>query len=193
MENKQMSRLDIPAIDNIPASSREAIDSVGKRLGFVPNMHKLLSTSPAVLEAVSGLQNSLNKTLDAKTRNGIALAVSEVNGCNYCLGAHSYYASTLGKMSKEEIQLNRQGRSTDIKRQAAIRFAQQVTELRGKVSNVDLKDVRDAGFTDAQILEITALAVQFLLTNFINNVAETDVDAFPDDYTLGSVVVVDAD
>jgi alkylhydroperoxidase family enzyme len=89
--------------------------------------------------------------------------------------------------------LNRQGRSGDFKRAAAVHFAQQVTETRGKVSDADLREVRDAGFSDAQILEIVALSVQFLLTNFINNVAETDGDAFPDDDVQGSTVLVDAD
>ena len=48
----------------------------------------------------------------------------------------------------------------------------------GKVSDADLQAVRDAGYNDAQILEMVALSAQFLLTNFINNVAQTDVD-FP--------------
>jgi alkylhydroperoxidase family enzyme len=53
-----------------------------------------------------------------------------------------------------------------------------VTEKRGKVSDEDLAAVREAGFTDAQVIEIVATAVEFLFTNFINNVAATDID-FP--------------
>jgi uncharacterized peroxidase-related enzyme len=188
-----MSRLAIPPIDELPSGSKPAIDAVEKRLGVVPNMQRLLATSPAVIEGVTLLQSALNKTLDARTRNGIALAVSEVNGCNYGRRIHAFYASALGKIPKEEIELNRQGRSGDSKRAAAVHFAQQVTETRGKVSDADLRQVRDAGFSDAQILEIVALSVQFLLTNFINNVAETDGDAFPDDEIQGSTVLVDAD
>jgi uncharacterized peroxidase-related enzyme len=188
-----MSRLTIPPIDELPSDSKPVIEGVQKRLGFVPNMHRLLAISPAVIQGVMALQSALNRTLDAKIRNGIALAVSAVNGCNYCQSAHSFYASTLGKLSDEEIELNRHGRSSDHKRAAAIHFAKQVTETRGKVSEADVQAVRDAGFSDAHILEIVALSVQFLMTNFINNVAETQGDDYPDSNSQDSVVVIDAD
>jgi uncharacterized peroxidase-related enzyme len=126
------------------------------------------------LRAVTDYQAQMSKSLDAKTRHGIALAVTEVNGCGYCKAAHSYYATGLGKLSDNEVALNIDGRSEDAKRSAAIAFAKKVTELRGKVSDGDLAEVRAAGYTDPQILEIVGLAVQFLLTNFINNVAQTD-------------------
>jgi AhpD family alkylhydroperoxidase len=129
-----MSRLAIPPTDELPSGSKPAIDAVERRLGVVPNMQRLLATSPAVIEGVTSFQSALNKTLDARTRNGIALAVSEVNGCNYCQRSHAFYANTLGKISREEIDLNRQGRSSDSKRAAALHFARQVIETRGKVS-----------------------------------------------------------
>jgi alkylhydroperoxidase family enzyme len=78
-----------------------------------------------------------------------------------------------------EIALARERSSSDPQRAAAAQFAKQVTETRGKVTDADLASVRDAGYTDPQIIEIVALSVQFLLTNFINNVADTEND-FPE-------------
>ena len=78
---------------------------------------------------------SLSKTLDVKTRDGIALAVSEANGCDDCLAAHNYVSTNLAKPPQEEIALNRQGRSGDPKRQAAIAFAKALIEARGGVSD----------------------------------------------------------
>jgi AhpD family alkylhydroperoxidase len=75
---------------------------------------------------------SLAKTLDVKTRDGIALAVSEADGCDYCLAAHSYIATNLAKIAPDEIELNRKGRSADPKRQAAVAFAKAVIETRGR-------------------------------------------------------------
>jgi alkylhydroperoxidase family enzyme len=49
-----------------------------------------MSVSPNVLSGWLGLMSNLSKTLDVKTRDSIALAVSQANGCNYCLAAHSY-------------------------------------------------------------------------------------------------------
>jgi uncharacterized peroxidase-related enzyme len=161
-----------------PAASQPILDAVHKQLRFVPNLHRLMSISPNVLTGFVGLQSSLAKTLDIKTRDTIALAVSEMNGCGYCIAAHSYVATNFARMSPEEIALNRQGQSHDEKRAAAAAFAQSLMKARGKVSDADLQAVRDAGYSDAQIIEMVALSAQFLLTNFINNVAQTDID-FP--------------
>jgi uncharacterized peroxidase-related enzyme len=173
-----MSRIAIPTRDEAPAESKPFLDAVGKQLGFVPNLHRLMSLSPAALVGWVGLQSQLAKALDAKTRDAIALAVSEVDGCNYCLAAHSHIAATFAKITPEEIALNREGRSKDPKREAAARFAKTLIEARGHVGDADIKSVRAAGFSDAQIVEIIALSAQFLLTNFMNNVADTDID-FP--------------
>lgn len=173
-----MPRIAVPTRDEAPAESHAILDSVGKQLGFIPNLHRLLALSPAALEGLVGLQGPLSKTLDLKTRDAISLAVSEVNACNYCLVAHSYRASRFAHITPEEIALNRQGRSGDPRREAAANFAKNLVESRGKVRDSDLASVRQAGFSDGQIIEIIALSAQFLLTNFMNNVADTDID-FP--------------
>jgi uncharacterized peroxidase-related enzyme len=174
-----MSRIAIPTRDAAPAASQPILDAVNKQLGFIPNLHRLMSISPAALTGFMGLQGPLSRTIDAKTRGGIALAVSQVNACEYCITAHSYVAAKFEKLSPAEIALNLQGRSDDSKKNAAVHFARVLIETRGKVSDEELASVRDAGFTDAQIVEMTALSAQFLLTNFMNNVADTDID-FPD-------------
>jgi uncharacterized peroxidase-related enzyme len=175
-----MSRFTAPEVESLPAASRDILKTTEKRLGFIPNMHRLLALSPVLLRAVTDYQAEMSKALDARTRHGIALAVTEVNGCEYCRAAHSYYATNLGKLSYDEVARNLSGSSEDPKRSAAIAFAKTIAELRGKVSEGDLADVRAAGYTDSQILEIVGLSVQFLLTNFINNVAHTDSE-FPDE------------
>ena len=81
-------------------------------------------------------------------------------------------------MSPDEIARNRLGRSSDPKRDAAVVFARKLIETRGKLDDADLAAVREAGFSDAQVIEMVTLSAQFLLTNFINNVADTDID-FP--------------
>jgi uncharacterized peroxidase-related enzyme len=173
-----MSRIKVPARDEVPVETHAALDGFRKQLGFIPNLFLVMAQSPNTLHGLLELQKSLSKTLDPKLRARIALAVSEVNECEYCLSAHSYVSKHLHKFPAEEIILNREGHSSDLKADAAVRFAKRVTEERGKVSDEDLAGVRKAGFTDAQVIEIVATAVQFLFTNFINNVAATDID-FP--------------
>jgi uncharacterized peroxidase-related enzyme len=173
-----MSRITIPTLDNTPEDSRPILEAFTKQLGFTPNLFSIMSLSPNAISGWAGLQGSLAKTLDAKTRDGIALAVSQVNACHYCLSAHTHVATNFAKMDAGEISLNRQGQSGDSKRNAAIVFAKKLIELRGKVSEADLNAVRQAGYTDANVVEIIALSAQFLLTNFVNNVFDTEID-FP--------------
>src|SRR3984885_3970965 len=129
-----MPRITVPTRDEAPADSQPILDTVGKQLGFIPNLHRLMSLSPAALTGLVGLQGPLSKTLDLRTRDAISLAVSEANACSYCLAAHSYRASRFAHASLEEIGLNRQGRSSDPKREAAASFAKNLIETRGQGS-----------------------------------------------------------
>jgi uncharacterized peroxidase-related enzyme len=175
-----MSRIAIPGREDAPAESRAILDNVNRMLGFVPNLQRLMSISPNALAGWAALMGSLSKTLDVKTRDGIALAlaVSEADACDYCLAAHSYISTNLAKIPPEEIALNREGRSSDPKRLAAVAFAKALIETRGKVSDEEFGAVKSAGWTDANIVEMIALSAQFLLTNFMNNAVQTPID-FP--------------
>ena len=173
-----MSRLAIPARDDVPQASKPILDAVHKQLGVVPNMFRLIAASPAVLQGFTGNNGALARTLDVKTRERIALAVAQVNDCDYCLSAHSYLGLNLAKITPEEIALNRKGESGDAKADAAVRFAAKVVRERGKVSDGDIKAVRDAGFSDGQIVEIIAVTAENIFTNLLNVVAQTDID-FP--------------
>ncbi|PZR46957.1 carboxymuconolactone decarboxylase family protein [Paraburkholderia fungorum] len=173
-----MSRIAIP--QTIPAESQAVVDAVSRQLKLTPNLFRIMAQSPHALNGWASLQGALAKTLDVKTRDGIALAVSQVNGCQYCLSAHSYVASQLVGLSDDEIRRNRRGESESprVAAAAAVAFARKLVETRGKVATGDLDTVRAAGYSDANIVEIIALSAQFLLTNFVNNAFDTEID-FP--------------
>ncbi len=147
------------------------------QLGVIPNLFRLVGTSPAALTGYLGLNGGLAKALDARTRERIALAVAQVNGCDYCLSAHSYLGANL-KLDASELAANRAGHSHDPRADAAVGFARKVAERRGRVSDADLAAVKDAGYTEAQVVEIVTVVALNMFTNFINNVADTDID-FP--------------
>lgn len=173
-----MSRLAVPAREDAPAASQPLLDAVERQLGSVPNLFRLLGSSPAVLDGFLALSGALGRTPDLKTRNRIALATAQANGCDCCLSAHSYLGANLAKLDDAEMALNRQGRSGDARAEAALAFARKVALSRGAVSDADLAAVRLAGFTDAQVVEIVANVVVNVFTNVLNNVARTDID-FP--------------
>jgi uncharacterized peroxidase-related enzyme len=173
-----MSRISIPTRDDAPAASQPVLDAVHAQLGVVPNLFRLVALSPAALGGMTGLSGALSKALDVKTRERLAIATAQVNGCDYCLSAHTYLGLNLARLSPEEIALNRAGASSDPPADAAVRFGAQVARSRGKIAAADLDAVRAAGFTDAQVIEIVAVVAENFLTNLINNVADTDID-FP--------------
>ena len=173
-----MSRLTIPSLDATLPAAQPLLDSVKAQLGSVPNLFRLVGSSPAALEGFLGLSGALGRTLDIKTRNRIALATAQVSGCDYCLSAHSYLGTHLAKLDASEMAANRQGHSQDPRADAALVFARKVAETRGKVSDADIATVRMAGFSDAQVIEIVANVALNVLTNMVNNVALTDID-FP--------------
>jgi uncharacterized peroxidase-related enzyme len=175
-----MSRIPTPAtIEAAPEAARPLLNGVKAQLGSVPNLFRVLANSPAALGGYLGLNGALAKgALDARTRERIALAVAEVNGCGYCLAAHTFIGTNLAKLDAAEIAANRAGRSNDAKADAAVRFAVAVTEARGHVGDEALATVRAAGWSDAEILEITVHVALNTLTNYVNEVAGTEVD-FP--------------
>jgi len=175
-----MSRLSTPpSIAASPEASRPMLEAVQKQLGVTPNMFRLVANSPAGLEGYLGLNGALGKgTLDARTRERIALAVAEVNACTYCLSAHTYLGKNLAKLDDAEMAANREGGSSDPMAAAAVRFAVKVTRERGHVSDADVQAVKAAGYNDAQVIEIVLLVALNTLTNYVNEVAKTEVD-FP--------------
>lgn len=175
-----MTRIPTPtSIDTSPAASRPLLEAVQKQLGSVPNLFRVVGTSPAGLEGYLGLNGALGKgALDVKTRNRIAIVVAQENGCDYCLSAHTYLGKNLARLDDAEMNLNRDATSADPKAAAAVRFAAEVVRGRGHVGDAELAAVRAAGWGDAEIVEIVLHVALNTLTNYINTVAATEID-FP--------------
>ena len=182
-----MTRIATPAsIDAAPEAARPLLAAVNQQLGSVPNLFRVVSNSPAALEGYLGMSGALAKgRLPAQTRERIALAVAQINACGYCLAAHSYLGSHLAKLSDAEIAANRGGRSTDAKADAAVRFAARVAQQRGHVADADVAAVREAGYDDAQIVEIVQHVALNTWTNYLNEVAQTVID-FPEAQPLAA-------
>lgn len=175
-----MSRIHTPAsLEASPAESQPLLAAVKQQLGVVPNLFRVVGNSPAALAGYLGLNGSLAQgQLDARTRERIALAVAEINGCDYCLSAHTYLGKHAAKLDDAEMAANREGGSTDPKADAAVRFAVKVVRERGHVGDADVQAVKDAGYDDGQVVEIVLHVALNTLTNYVNEVAKTAID-FP--------------
>ena len=173
-----MTRLAIPDRSAADPAAQPLFDAVERQLGAVPNLYQLIGLSPATLEGVLAFSQALGQTLDIQTRERIALAVAEVNACDYCLSAHSYLAANVARLDEAEIAAARKGRSSDSRANAAVAFARKIAQTRGKAADADIAELRLAGFSDGQIVEIVANVAVNVLTNYLGIVAETDID-FP--------------
>jgi uncharacterized peroxidase-related enzyme len=173
-----MTRIHTPAtIADAPSSTHASLKAVEKQLGMVPNMFRVVANSPAALTGYLQLSAASSQgALDAATRERIALVVAELNGCGYCLSAHTYLGRNVARLDDAEITANRNGASNDPMADAAVRFAAAVVRQRGQVSNEQVQAVRSAGYSDAQVLDILLAVALNTFTNYVNEVARTEID-----------------
>ncbi|MGF6177959.1 carboxymuconolactone decarboxylase family protein [Ensifer sp. 4252] len=175
-----MSRIPTPAsIDDAPAASQPMLKSVMGRMGRVPNIYRIAANSPIALKGLLDLSQTLSEgELPAADRERIAIAVAETNGCDYCLSAHTYLAKHVAKLSDLEISANRNGRSIDLGADAVVHLATELVRTRGHVRDTDVAAVKEAGYSDAELLEIVLHAALNTFTNYLNEAFETEID-FP--------------
>ncbi len=170
----------IHQIDTAAASGKnqQLFAVVKNDLGFVPNLMRVLGNS-ASLEAYLSFSSALaGGVLPVKLREQIALAVGEINGCGYCLSAHTMLGGKAG-LTENEILAARRSTAVDAKSDAALKLARTVTLQRGHIADTDLHAARSAGLNDAEIVEVVQHVALNILTNYTNNVARTVID-FPE-------------
>ncbi|WDI41968.1 carboxymuconolactone decarboxylase family protein [Bremerella sp. P1] len=174
-----MQRLNSVQPENAEARAKELLDTVQQAFGTVPNAAKVMANSPAVLQSFLGFSTAMGEArIGEKLHNQIKLNTSENNECEYCTSILSAVAPTAG-LSAEEVLVGRTGLAEDTRIKAALTFANDVLETRGKVTDDQLASVKSAGFDDGQIVEVVASVVLGCFTNFLNNVADTQLDVPP--------------
>lgn len=174
-----MTRLNALDPDQTTGKTKELFNIFDKALGVVPNMMRTMGNSPALLEGYLGLSSGLSKgALGGKVAELIALAVAELNTCNYCLSAHTYLGANFAKLDDDAMASARHCASKDPKVDAILKFAEASVTKKGSVSDEDVNAVRNAGVTDAEVSEIVGHVALNILTNYFNLTAATEVD-FP--------------
>ncbi len=173
-----MARLaQVTDADASPAAT-ELFTAIKAKVGMTPNLYRVAANQPAALKALLQLGETLGGgAFDAKTREAIALAVAGANNCDYCASAHTAISKGL-KVDPDEISARLAGRSADARLQAILTLAVAIVEKRGFATDADLAAAREAGLSDADIVEVVANVVANIFTNYLNHVADTDID-FP--------------
>ncbi len=174
-----MQRLNSVNPELAEGRARELLDTVSQTFGATPNTTKVMANSPAVLESFLAFSQAMGQAaIGEKLHNQVKLSTSESNSCHYCTSLLSAVGPSAG-LTADDILAGRTGSSKDHRTDAALKFAEAVLEHRGKVSGDQLDAVRDAGFNDAEIVEIVEIVTSVVLgcfTNFLNNVGDTELD-----------------
>jgi len=168
----------IHTIETAPEEAKAQLEQVQKKYGFIPNLFGIMAEAPSVIQAYLTLSKMLDDTSLTATERQIALlTTSYFNNCAYCMAAHSTVA-TMQNIPQEIIQALRSSSPIDDPKLEALRlFTLDVTEKRGYPSEETLKNFLDAGYSQAQVLEIILCVTFKTLSNYVNHVAETPLDA----------------
>jgi len=168
----------LPVIDPLKASgkTKEILERVAHRIGWVPKMIRLLANSPAATEAYLQFNVALAQAaLPRRTRSLIAATVAELNGCTYSAMIAHGQAREAG-VPDEEVTAARRAESKDPKVAAVLRFAARLVEWRGRVPPEDIAELRRAGYSDTEIVDAVATVVLSLFRNYFNLVAGTQIE-----------------
>lgn len=173
-----MSRINIVTPETANTDQKELLDAIQGQLGMVPNFLGILAHSTDALKAFLGLHGIAGAgSLDAQTRERIALVIAQGNSCEYCLSAHTAIGKKAG-LNSAEMDANRAGTSQDAKAAAAVVFAKALNENLGNVTQAEFNAVRAAGYSDSDIVEIITHVGMNILTNLIGKATRVEID-FP--------------
>lgn len=163
--------------ENATDKTAELLAQVQKSLGLTPTMTKVMANSPALLQGYLALSGAVaGGTLKPAVRERLAIATAQLNGCEYCLSAHTYIGANIAKVDAHELDSARRAQSTDPHVAALLALSNTIADNAGDVDDADLKAAREAGVTDEEIGEVVANLALNILTNYFNVLARVDND-----------------
>ena len=173
-----MSRIVTPALETATGATAEVYAQIKKAAGSVPNAFAAIGAhGPAALKAVLQADGVLaTGSLSKQDQETIKLVVSEVAGCDYCVAAHSLLGKLTGLKPDVLKQLRDSQPTGDAKRDALVHFVRKIVRTRGTISEAEFQAIRAAGYTDAQLVDISLAIALTVFTNVFNRINDTDID-----------------
>lgn len=165
-------------VDTAPAAAKATLEGAQKSLGFVPNLYATMAEAPALLESYTTLAGIFGKTdLSETERQIILMTNNRLNGCSYCMAAHTTIAQGAGVPADVIEALRTNMPIADAKREALRQFSIVVNESRGWPSEAEIDALIAAGYSKQTVLEVVLGTALKVLSNYTNHIASTDLDA----------------
>ena len=172
-----MTKYSVPTRDQVSANNQAIFDKLQKGLGFVPNLYAYYAKNDTALGDYLSLQNR-KTTLSNKEKEVVNLVTSQINDCRYCQSAHT----VIGKMNgftEEQILEIRQGRATfNQKLDALAQLTASIVEGRGSATETAKQRFFDAGYNEANLIDVVMVVGDKTISNYIHNLADFAID-FP--------------
>lgn len=172
-----MNTFSVPTRDAVSPANQAIFDSLKKNLGMVPNLYAYFAKSETALADYIALQNR-KSTLKAKEREVINLVVSQVNDCRYCQSAHTVVGKMNGFADDQILQIRGGSAPFDPKLDALAQFVKEITLSRGKPSKAATEALFNAGYDEANLVDIIIVIGDKMISNFIYGVTQFPID-FP--------------
>ncbi len=172
-----MSTFNVPTREEVSANNQAIFDNLNKALGFVPNLFATYAHSDTALENYLNFSNA-KTSLSNKEKEAVNLAVSQVNGCDYCLSAHTAIGKMNGFTDEQILELRAGNASFDTKLDALATLAKNITENRGNADQNVIDGFFAAGYTKGNLIDTIVLVGDKTISNYINNTTQIPVD-FP--------------
>mgnify|MGYP001297575706 FL=1 len=190
MSEKPISRFPVPELNNLPEDIRETILAVQEKSGFVPNVFLALANRPDEFRAFFAYHDALMEKeggLSKGEREMIVVATSAHNQCIYCVVAHGAILRIREKNPQLADQIATNYRKADItpRQKAMLDFALKVSKSSHEISNADIDDMRELGFSNDDIWDIGAISALFALSNRMANL--TSMRPNDEFYLLGRI------
>lgn len=166
----QPTALNLPMVDPLPDATQKYFDICREKLGMVPNVLQAYAFDIEKLNAFTAMYNDTmfgDSGLTKLEREMIAVAVSSINKCFYCLTAHGAAVRQLsGDPALGELMvMNYKAADLEPRQRAMLDFAEKVTKESGAIGEADRQALRDVGFSDRDIFDISSVAAFYNMTN----------------------------
>jgi AhpD family alkylhydroperoxidase len=172
-----MNPIHVPTRDEVSPANQALFDSLQKGLGMVPNLYATLAHSTHALASYLALQNA-KSSIVGKAREVVNLVVSQVNGCEYCLAAHTAIGKMVGFTDAQIIEIRRGGASFDAKLDALARLVKNIASERGHADPARVQAFFDAGWTRENLVDAIVVIGDKTVTNYLHGTTRVPVD-FP--------------
>lgn len=171
-----MAKIEMIDPESVTGRTKLLFDGLFKRKGRVTNMVRVLANSPAAVNAYFSFNSAMaGGELPVVIGERIAIAVAQANRCTTCLAAHTQFGRDEG-LSDAELYSARSAESEDPKIATALRFALSVMRGVGNVSDAELMEIRQNGYSEAAIMEIIGTVFINVFTNAVNHIGKTTPD-----------------